>query len=297
MRSTPRVAWLSRILIPLVLLLTQCQERPFEERLIYFLHAQQRAELDRLMRQHPGKVRDLLKERLNTWTDLEKTGASAQAQAVLQDTRDLAKEFDRVAQDGFWKRVELRAAQPLSQRLAIRIVDAWVTKAAQAMDQRQNMEALDALDQAERANQGPADPYMQAAIHHHRGLIAQNLYRYKEAQSQFERVQTIHTRIGNRVGLAAVQLDIGLLKKQMGRLSDALQIYREALEEQQRILSLGDAAQTLNNLGNLCIQIGDLRQGMAYLRKAVEQAEKISDDSRYSLALNNLGFAHSMQHE
>ena len=133
MRWTLRVAWLSRILIPLGLLFTQCQERPFEERLIYFLHAQQRADLDRLMRQHPGQVRDLLKERLNTWTDLESTGASAQAQAVLQDIRALAKAFDRVAQDGFWQRVEQRAAQPLSQRLAIKIVEAWLAKAAQAM--------------------------------------------------------------------------------------------------------------------------------------------------------------------
>lgn len=176
MRRIPLKLCLTQALILLRLALAQCKEPSLEARLVRLLRSGQKDRLLTTMRQNPSKVRDVLGEQISQYTRLEKKGAFEEARILVLDTRELAREFDLLTHDGYRRRVELRAGQSLSERLAVVELDQQREGVRDALRGRRFEEALERLAEMENANRKPADLYIRAALHHNRGQALQSLH-------------------------------------------------------------------------------------------------------------------------
>ncbi|MBI1747565.1 MAG: CHAT domain-containing protein [Acidobacteria bacterium] len=267
----------------------------FEARLFLLLSGKREVALMALMKQDPDMVRDILKKRLDTCTDLEWKGDRARAHADLQDTLALAGAFEKLTESGLWTFVQTRTSKPLEQRLAIREVESLITRGWDLLRAGQPGKALAEADGALAAGRKEGDACVEALAHLLRAQALFNLHRVREAQEPFEMSHRLFLQQGFKSAAAAVQSDLGMIYVRLGRLSDAVRLYRSVLVDLRRMYCLRHVASTLNHLGALYVQMGDLNKGLETHHETLTIEEQIHDEWTLPRTLNNLGQAYYTQ--
>jgi len=110
---------------------------------------------------------------------------------------------------------------------------------------------------------------------------------YHKAEEYNRESLATFAETGDVQGQRTVLNNLGLIEKNRGRYSKALEQFRKALEidtaqDSLRIL-------TLNNLGDLSRSWGDYRKALEYYQASLEVSEKIGDAEEEGKALINIG--------
>jgi tetratricopeptide (TPR) repeat protein len=117
-----------------------------------------------------------------------------------------------------------------------------------------------------------------------RGSVLMSLGRLEEADKVLLLARAVRLRNANRRGLVPCLIQLGRIRRHMGRLEEAIGFYSEALEIAES-LRLPEAHVARANLGELCLYQGEYHQAERLLRQS------FADERPFYRALNlkNLG--------
>jgi len=153
-------------------------------------------------------------------------------------------------------------------------------------------DAAAAIDGAVKATErqtlaGVASLRMRGVIHHARGEL-------EDALQDYEAARVIAEELGSQRRAAQLRADVGAVRLQQGRLDEAREAYREAIEgldEQTDPLTLGLAE---GNLAILEQEIGDLEEAAALHVRAFDRVRRVGH-RLYAAHLG--GYAGAVEHE
>jgi tetratricopeptide (TPR) repeat protein/transcriptional regulator with XRE-family HTH domain len=113
---------------------------------------------------------------------------------------------------------------------------------------------------------------------------------HDEARRLFGSSLTLYQRLGNRLGEANVQHNLGMLAERQGRYADGLEHAEKALRLYQAIGNKARQAQALNNLGYYHAQLGDYQQARAYCRRSLTLCAEAGERRLEGHVWDSLGY-------
>ena len=113
-----------------------------------------------------------------------------------------------------------------------------------------------------------------AQIAHDRGVLFRKLGQFEDALKQFEVAEKINRDLPGQPRLAHELNSIGMLHGRTGRFSDAALVHKEALDIARQSGDQPEIARSLRLLGILYRNLDDEEQGSTYLREALNHIEE-----------------------
>lgn len=123
------------------------------------------------------------------------------------------------------------------------------------------------------------------------GNIYQVLEQYDLAIEQFKKSLVLEKELGNNLGLAINNQNIGECLEAQGKLEEALERYRIALAYDQEIASKVGVLICSNSIAKIYIKQGKPQEALNILESLVEPAKQEGDWNVTTPILNNLGWA------
>jgi len=114
---------------------------------------------------------------------------------------------------------------------------------------------------------------------------------YDEGSRLFTASLALYQRLGNRLGEAKVQFNLGALAEGQGRYADALGHAEQALQLYQAIGDKASEAATLNNVGWMHGLLGDYEQARALARQALALCTEVGHHWLEGYVWDSLGYA------
>lgn len=135
----------------------------------------------------------------------------------------------------------------------------------------------------------PSDKAARARIFKILGAAHYNLGNERQAMEYYEQALTIYREEKDRIGIASVLNNTGLIRESQGDYSGALKRYNEASEiftdeNREKYLAL-----TITNIGNVYYTLGRYDKALDYLSQALRLHERSGDSSGLSKSYNNIG--------
>lgn len=113
--------------------------------------------------------------------------------------------------------------------------------------------------------------------------------RIQEADNRYRKALDIHEASGNRVSQAKVLCNLGLLCRVRGEMNEAMEFFHSALESNSDSKNLWVEGVILGNLGNLHFDMGQLDESIEYYQRALDLSREVGDRRSEGIALGNLG--------
>jgi len=132
------------------------------------------------------------------------------------------------------------------------------------------------------------DSSLQAMAHRAIGRVYSLTGRSRESLEE-HRQEVALRQGGDEIAYALALGEMGIDLRRLGRMTEAVEIYEEALEIYRRRENPEGIARTSFNLGNVYVSTGDLATAERLFKEAVEPAERIGDVRGQSFIHGGLG--------
>jgi len=129
-------------------------------------------------------------------------------------------------------------------------------------------------------------------------LLEQGYQQYQRSQfraavQSFEQALTIYQAIGDRSGEERTLTGLGLIYRELGPYSQALDYHQQALIITREIGDRRSEGKVLNNIGLVYRSLGQYTQALDYYQQALTIRREVGDRSGEGTTLNNIGAAYS----
>jgi tetratricopeptide (TPR) repeat protein len=138
----------------------------------------------------------------------------------------------------------------------------------------------------QRNEQGQAD------VHNAIGVAQDGLGRLDEAVGSYEQAATMRRRLGDRRGLAATLLNLGMVDMTRGELAAARGRFQEALALHGELDDPAGASEAHNSLGLLAEEGGDYPGALEEYRQALQLRKELGDERALAQSYGNVGYAY-----
>ncbi|MHC5859993.1 tetratricopeptide repeat protein [Nostoc sp.] len=136
-----------------------------------------------------------------------------------------------------------------------------------------------------------------ASIYHHLGILKANKGEVEEAIALYNQSLEIDERIGNFQGKAATLHQMGIIYANKGEIDEAIAFYNQSLEIDERIGNVQGKAPTLHCLGNLYANKGEVEQAITLYNQSLAITERIGNFQTKAATLYNLGYIYANKGE
>ncbi|MEH2456205.1 tetratricopeptide repeat protein [Nostoc sp.] len=136
-----------------------------------------------------------------------------------------------------------------------------------------------------------------ASIYHCLGILKANKGEVDEAIALYKESLEINERIGNVQGKAATLHNLGYIYAYKGEVDEAIALYKESLEIKERIGDVQGKAATLHNLGYIYANKGEVEQAIALFNQSLEINERIGNVQGKAATLHQLGMIYANKGE
>ena len=133
------------------------------------------------------------------------------------------------------------------------------------------------------------------AAHLNAGLAALNQGELGAAEGHFGTGLERIAGVASHDFVPAFQMGLGVVYRQQGRISEALEAHREALEIAKREEDLLTEAAALGHVGNLHAAQGNVDEAVAAHERALELGKQLDHAVVQAVAFGNLGYVHAEQ--
>ena len=138
----------------------------------------------------------------------------------------------------------------------------------------------------QRNEQGQSD------VHNAMGVAQEGLGRLDEAVGSYEQAAAMRRRLGDRRGLAATLLNLGMVDTTRGDLAAARSRFDEALALHGELDDPAGASEAHNSLGLLAEEGGDYPGALEQYRQALQLRKELGDDRALAQSYGNVGYAY-----
>ncbi|MEH1778014.1 MAG: tetratricopeptide repeat protein [Nostoc sp.] len=128
-----------------------------------------------------------------------------------------------------------------------------------------------------------------AAIYHCLGMLKANKGEVDEAITLYNQSLEINERIGNVQGKATTLQNLGVIYANKGEVDKAIALFNQSLEIKERIGDVQGKAETLHELGRIYANKGEVEQASALFNQSLEIKERIGDVQGKAATLHELG--------
>ncbi|MHC5735912.1 tetratricopeptide repeat protein [Nostoc sp.] len=128
-----------------------------------------------------------------------------------------------------------------------------------------------------------------ASIYHYLGMLKADKGEVDEAITLYNQSLEINERIGDVQGKATTLQSLGMLKADKGEVDEAIALYNQSLEINERIGNLQCKAATLHCLGIIHVNKGEVDQAITLYNQSLEITERISNVQGKAATLHELG--------
>jgi tetratricopeptide (TPR) repeat protein len=135
----------------------------------------------------------------------------------------------------------------------------------------------------------PEDEIQKAATLHQLGYLKANTGQIEEAIALYQQSLEINERIDNVQGKAVALHCLGELKANSGQIEEAIALYQQSLEIFERIGDAQGKAATLHGLGILKANSGQIEEAIALYQQSLEINERIGYAQGKAMTLWSLG--------
>ncbi|AHM63142.1 histidine kinase [Flammeovirgaceae bacterium 311] len=114
-----------------------------------------------------------------------------------------------------------------------------------------------------------------------------------KAIQYFEKARAAFSKLDEPHRLAGVVNNIGVLKEQQQKFSEAYDYYHQALEIRMQVQDIPGIAQSYMNLGNIRYQLNDFQKALSFYEKSVAEARKVQARNLVQDALQGISAAYA----
>ncbi|MEH1979237.1 MAG: tetratricopeptide repeat protein [Nostoc sp.] len=136
-----------------------------------------------------------------------------------------------------------------------------------------------------------------ASIYHHLGILKANKGKVEEAIALYNQSLEIDERIGNIQGKAATLHCLAMIYVNRGEVEQAIALYNESLEIDERIGNVQGKAATLHQLGILYVNTLEVEQAITLFNQSLEITERIGNLQGKAATLHQLGYIYANKGE
>ncbi|MCW3076770.1 MAG: protein serine/threonine phosphatase [Bacteroidetes bacterium] len=129
-----------------------------------------------------------------------------------------------------------------------------------------------------------------SSAYNNKGVLARNLGDGSKALEFFNKSLKIQKKIDDKKGAANSMNNIGSIYYNLGDIPKGLDYYHKSLKMREDIQDKEGIAITLNNIGLIYKQLGDIQKALEYYNRSLRIQESIGDKYGLSNSLNNIGF-------
>ena len=210
--------------------------------------------------------------------------------ALLGKDEEIAGKIGSSLANRLWNQSRFREAIHLCQS-TLEITKNHSVLKEMAYCEHQMGEVDQALNYYQQAlNLCPAEDEEElAAIYHYLGMLKADKGKVDEALALFNQSLEINERIGNVQGKAATLHQLGILYANKGEVDKAIALYNRSLEITQRIGDVQTKAATLHNIANFYADKGEVEQAIALYNQSLEITQRIGDVQSKAATLHQLG--------
>ncbi|MEH1923215.1 tetratricopeptide repeat protein, partial [Nostoc sp.] len=136
-----------------------------------------------------------------------------------------------------------------------------------------------------------------ASIYHYLGILKANKGKVEEAIALYNQSLEIDERIGNIQGKAATLHCLAMIYANRGEVEQAIALYNESLEIDERIGNVQGKAATLHQLGILYVNTLEVEQAITLFNQSLEITERIGNLQGKAATLHQLGYIYANKGE
>ncbi|MBV6441072.1 MAG: Photosystem I assembly protein Ycf3 [Saprospiraceae bacterium] len=118
---------------------------------------------------------------------------------------------------------------------------------------------------------------------------------YVAALNEYKKALTALLEAGELKSAGALYNNIGLIYRERGNNSKAIEFYQKHLEIGERLKDNGILSSANNNLGTVYSDLGNYPKALEYYEKGLQLAEKASDKSGIAIGHNNIGSVYMIE--
>ncbi|BBD61940.1 TPR repeat-containing protein [Nostoc sp. HK-01] len=136
-----------------------------------------------------------------------------------------------------------------------------------------------------------------ASIYYYLGILKANTGKVDEAIALYNQSLEINERIGNNQGKALTLQQLGYIYANKGEVEQAIALYNQSLEINERIGNVQGKALTLQQLGYIYVNKGEVEQAILLYNQSLEITERIGDVQGKATMLHCLGMIYANKGE
>ncbi|QLE49509.1 tetratricopeptide repeat protein [Nostoc sp. C057] len=136
-----------------------------------------------------------------------------------------------------------------------------------------------------------------ALIYLQLGMLKANKGEVDEAIALYNQSLEIEERIGDVQGKAATLHQLGIIYANKGEVDEAITLLNQSLEIEERIGNVQGKAATLQQLGIIYADKGEVNEAIALYNQSLEIFERIGNVQGKAATLNNLGYIYANKGE
>ena len=135
-------------------------------------------------------------------------------------------------------------------------------------------------------------PEQEATLFYYLGQAQDVLGKKSEALDHYQQALTIYREVGDRISEGSTLNNLGLVYDSLGKKSEALDYYQQALVIGREVGDSRGEGVTLNNLGSVYNSLGKQSEAQDYYQQALVIGREVGDSRGEGVTLNNLGLVY-----
>jgi CHAT domain-containing protein/Tfp pilus assembly protein PilF len=128
-----------------------------------------------------------------------------------------------------------------------------------------------------------------------RGIRQSQQGQYPQALAVYRLAQAIAEPIGDKLGIATVLGNIGVVHRAQGNYEQALEFHQKSLAQFEALADKPGIATALMGIGNIHASQGSYAQALEFFQKSLTQREALGDQAGIATVLGNIGVVHKEQ--
>lgn len=112
---------------------------------------------------------------------------------------------------------------------------------------------------------------------------------FQKAFAEFQKANRLYTEVGNQIGVGKSLVGMGFATDALGKKTEALEFYQQAVPIFRRLSVTSWEANTLNNIGLIYNELGENQKALEYLMQALPLRKATGNLNGEAVTLNAIG--------
>lgn len=131
-----------------------------------------------------------------------------------------------------------------------------------------------------------------AALNNNLGLVYRNVGRHSKAMEYYQKDLAIQEQLNNKSGIANANNNIGLIYNDLANLPKALEFYLKSMRQMEELGDKFGMALAYNNIGSVYNSLKDFPKALDYYKKSLPIRQELDDQQGIATTYTELGMVY-----